>query len=171
MKKTIPVIIVLGLIFALGIGFGGDKKDKNAKKELSWLSFDSAKTVAGKENKKILVDVYTDWCGWCKKMDRDTYSDTRVMKYLNDSFVVAKLNPELDETVVYKGKEISNGEFAQSMGIHGYPTLLFFDSSGEVITGLSSYLKADDFLHVAHYVGDDIYKNMKWEEYQATLKN
>ncbi len=69
MKK----LILLALLFPFGFGlFAQDK-------EIKWLSFDEASELAVKEPKMILVSVYTDWCGWCKKMDRETFTDNEVI--------------------------------------------------------------------------------------------
>src|ERR1043165_4188211 len=95
------------LFFACAASNAGDKHEKTG---LKWLSFDAAKTLAAKGNKKIMVDVYTDWCKWCKKLDTVTYADAAVMKYLGEKYVVAKLNPEEDEHLTFKGKKMSNAE-------------------------------------------------------------
>nr|MBP7512354.1 DUF255 domain-containing protein [Bacteroidia bacterium] len=68
---------------------------KTKDDELKWYKWNEGYPVAQKDGKLILVDAYTDWCGWCKKMDRDTYSNPDIIKKLNKHFVVIKFNPEL----------------------------------------------------------------------------
>ncbi|MDE3058993.1 MAG: DUF255 domain-containing protein, partial [Bacteroidota bacterium] len=68
-------------------------------KEVKWNSFDSGMQQASNENKKVLIDVYTDWCTWCKKMDSDVYSDASVADYLKKNFVTIRLNAESNESV------------------------------------------------------------------------
>lgn len=69
--------------------------------EVTWYDWNTGYPLAAKENKLILVDVYTNWCGWCKKMDRDTYSDKDIAGTLNKQFIAIKLNPEKTD-VTYK---------------------------------------------------------------------
>ena len=61
--------------------------------ELKWYDFEEGMEKAKKENKALLIDAYTDWCGWCKVMDKETYKDARVIAKLNESFVAVKFNP------------------------------------------------------------------------------
>jgi thioredoxin-related protein len=160
------LILVFSLIvFSLTLGVAGDKDS------LNWLSFDQAKTEAAKSNKKILVDVYTDWCKWCKKMDADTYADPKVMKYLKEKFVVAKLNAESDDKVTYDGKKQTSAEFARLVGVEGFPTLLFFEPNGKVITSLSSYLDPSQMIHVAKFIGESKYEKMSFEEFEKNYKD
>lgn len=166
MKSVLLLICALALF--TGIAPAGEK---SAPTGLKWLSFDEAQAIAAKEKKTILVDVYTDWCGWCKKMDATTYGDPKVMKYLAQKYVIAKLNPEEEGTVTVQGKKITKQEFAQAVGVKGFPTLVFFNDKGEMITGLSSYLDAKQFLNVATFIGDGKYETMTWDQYSKSLKD
>jgi thioredoxin-related protein len=67
----------------------------SANDKLKWYGFDEGLAKAKKENKFLLVDFYTDWCGWCKKMDSETYANKNIIKLLNKDFVLVKLNPEI----------------------------------------------------------------------------
>ena len=64
--------------------------------------FESGFVKAKREGKILLVDVYTDWCGYCKKMDRETYTDAKIIEKLNKDFVMVKLNPEKVEYIIKK---------------------------------------------------------------------
>src|ERR1043166_1262050 len=66
---------------------------------LKWYQWNEGYPIAQKQGKMILVDAYTDWCGWCKKMDRDTYTNSDVIKKLNQHFIIVKFNPEQREKV------------------------------------------------------------------------
>ena len=66
-----------------------------------WKSFDAGVEHAKVSRKKILVDIYTDWCSWCKKMDEEVYSDPKVKEYLTKYFVIIKLNAEGEGTIQY----------------------------------------------------------------------
>ena len=135
------------------------------KSTLTWLKFDEAMLKARQENKKVLIDVYTTWCGWCKKMDADTYSDTLLAPYLSRHFVLVKLNAESDAALNYKGEASTEQGLAGSFGVNGYPTTIFLTSAGEPITATPGYMDAATFRTLASFIGEDYYLTMKYDEY------
>src|SRR5258708_4350630 len=140
MKILLSVLIVFTFLSTFGVA--GEKADTTkAKPEmLKWTTFNAGLSEAKKNDKKILLDIYTDWCGWCKRLDRDTYGNDKVAGYLKDKYVAIKLNAESGDTVRYKNKVYSQTQLAQSFGVTGYPTIVFFDSNGDVINSLGGYL-------------------------------
>ncbi len=99
------------------------------------LAFKDALKEASKGHKIIMVDLYTDWCGWCKRLDRDTYSDDNVGKYADENFVSLKMNAEQGEGI----------DLAKNYQVRGYPTILFFNEKGEEIHRLVGYQTALKF--------------------------
>lgn len=91
---------------------------------------------AKSENKYLMTDAYTDWCGWCKTMDRETFADSATGAYLNARFVSTKINAE-------EGFGI---DFAMKFRVSQFPQYLFFDSDGQLIARLSGYMKPKDFI-------------------------
>jgi thioredoxin-related protein len=134
-------------------------------KQPQWKSFDEGMKLAKQSGKKVLIDVYTDWCGWCKKMDASTYADPAVIEYLNKNFVVIKLNAEAKGKIVFAGQTMSPAEFSQGMGVDGYPATLFLKSNGEAITLLPGYSAADMFIHVLRFIGENQYEKKKFTDY------
>lgn len=153
MKNIFIVIFVLSIT---SISFS---------KEPQWKKFNSGIIEAKKSGKKILVDVYTDWCGWCKKMDTTTYTDKKVFEYIKKNYVIIKLNAESEEKISYAGQTISPAEFAQGMGISGYPATLFLKSDGEPITLLPGYAEPDRFIHILSFIGENHYEKKKFVDY------
>ncbi|MBI4535038.1 MAG: DUF255 domain-containing protein, partial [Ignavibacteriae bacterium] len=82
------------------------------KEDLKWRTFNQGVNEAKKKQKKVLIDVYTDWCGWCKRMDVQTYADKSVASYLNEKYVVIKLNAESNKKLSYKGNEYTEAELS-----------------------------------------------------------
>jgi thioredoxin-related protein len=132
------------------------------------LSFDEALKTAKKEHKKVIVDIYTDWCGWCKKMDREAYSDAGIQKIINDNFIYVKLNAEGSGVNNYNGKSYTDGELAEYFQVTGYPTTVFLDSKGKIIefdydktrmSNLPGYYEIKDFKKILEYIRDEKYKN------------
>ena len=140
------------------------------KSKLQWCSFEKGLAEAKKTNKKMLVDVYTDWCGWCKRMDTDTYSNADIASYLQDKYVVVKLNAESSTRQSYNGKQYTEQELAGEFGVTGYPTTIFFKSDGAAITALPGYADAANFKTILSYIAEDHYLNTKFEDYARTKK-
>lgn len=134
-------------------------------KDLQWKKYNAGVVEAKKTGKKVLVDVYTDWCKWCKKMDEVTYKDSKVKAYLEKNFVVIKLDAEGTENVSYQGRTMAAPQFAKEMQIDGYPATLFMKSSGEAITVLPGYSEPAMFLNVLSYIKEEQYSKKNFEQY------
>ncbi len=154
------LLILLLLASAVSTTLPGEKS------ELKWKKLDAGLVEAKRANKVILMDVYTDWCKWCKKLDSDVYGNDKVAKVLNKEFVLVKINAESSSPVTYKGRTSSEMELAQALGVNGYPTIFFLDQDGEPINSLGGYVDADRFLPIVKYFGEGHYKTTTWEEYK-----
>jgi thioredoxin-related protein len=118
MKKVLfGVFSVVGVALAM-YTFSPIKKGVQASQStgkavaIKWMSWQEAVEANKKEQKKIFIDCYTDWCGWCKKMDRDTYANPDIIKKLNKDFIVVKFNPELSNlTYMVDSQEYSARDF------------------------------------------------------------
>ncbi len=153
--------ILLAVFIAM---FPGD--DKPAEKiEPKWSAFDAGFEQAKTSNKKVMIDIYTDWCKWCKKLDSDVYGNSNVAKYLNEKYIIIKMNGESDKKVTFKGKSYSEAQLAQAFGVKGYPTIVFIKPNQELITNLGGYVDSSKFLNIIKFLGEDYYETMKWEDY------
>lgn len=118
----IKVIGALLLTLLIGSSF-------KAENEIKWLDFNSGYDLAKKKNKIMIVDIYTDWCGWCKRMDRDTYEKANIISAINSDFIPVKFNPEIKgvmynfEGRVYSGEQLAG--VISNYQISGYPTTIF----------------------------------------------
>ena len=147
----------------------------NPYSEVGWMSFEQAVTLSKTTERKLFVDVYTDWCGWCKKMDTNTFSETRVAKYLGENFYPIKLDAEQTGDIQFNDhtfKFIEQGrrgyhELAAALlnGKMSYPSVVFLNEKFEIIMVLPGYREADEFLKIAKFVGDDHYLTTSWEDY------
>jgi thioredoxin-related protein len=88
-----------------------------------------------------------------------------VIRYMNTNYYLVKLNAETGERLTYQGRQYSNAQFAQALGISGYPTMAFFKPDGGIITTVSSYFPTEKFLPIARYFGGGDYKTMTWDAY------
>ncbi len=132
---------------------------------LVWHTFDEGMALARVQNKQVLIDVYTDWCGWCKVMDQKTYTHPDISRYLNEKFILIRLNPETDGPVTYRGKQYSASSFAQGIGVNGYPATAFFESGDQMITMVPGYIEASEFLNIIRFIGEKKYNDMTFEDF------
>jgi thioredoxin-related protein len=144
---------------------------------VKWYTIEEAFDLTKKQPRKIVIDVYTDWCSWCKVMDSKTFSNAVIAAYMNQKFYPVKFNAEQKTEVVLNGKTykyLANGargyhEFAAELlnGQMGYPSVVFLDEQTNMIQPLQGYLKARQFDAILKFIGEDIYKNKKWDEFQS----
>jgi len=139
-------------------------------KKLDWLAFDAAAVQAAKQNKHMIIDVYTAWCGWCKVMDRETYGNPEVAAYLTDNFVLAKVNGESSAKVRWKGEELTERQFARKIGVSGYPATFFMKPDSELLGGVPGFIKTPEFLIYSRYVATKWYRKGKIQEYVDSLR-
>jgi len=118
----------------------------------SWRAWDAGLREAAVSGRPVLVDVYTDWCGWCKRMDRDVYARADVQEYLARKFVTVKLDAESSAAARYEGRSYTQRGLAARFGVTGYPTTL--GAKGNYLGNSPGYVPPSDFLLQLRYVGD-----------------
>jgi thioredoxin-related protein len=138
---------------------------------LTWIRYDDGLKQAAKAKKPIIVDFYTDWCGFCKKMDKMTYADSTVSKYLKEHFVMVKVNGESKDPLTLPTGSMTGRELTRSFSVTGYPTTWFLDPTGQRIDKLVGYVGPDKLIIVLRYFGDGSYKTQTWENYYAKVTN
>lgn len=179
------------LIFSCNAQGNNNAKPANAPKAtvvaadtaIQWLTFEEALKLNETAPKKIFIDFYTDWCGWCKVMDKNTFKDPNVIKLMNKYFYPVKFNAEQRAPIDFKGKTytfIDQGgrgyhELAAAImqGQLSYPTFMFLTPDFQIITPLQGYVKKEDFEPIVNFLGQDFFlpeKNMVWEDYKAKYK-
>lgn len=172
MKKILILTITL---FSLSISAQG----------INWMSFEEAVKAQKITPKKIFVDAYTIWCGPCKLLDKNTFSNPDLVAYMNENYYAVKFNAEGNDTVNFKDKTYTNPgfnpeskgrnsvhELALFFGVRAYPTMLFLDEETNFITPLTGYRTPNQLeLYLKMFKSDD-YKNLKTqEEFNAYSSN
>jgi thioredoxin-related protein len=130
-----------------------------------WREWDDGLREARVSGKPVLVDVYTDWCGWCKRMDRDVYARADVRDYLQRRFVAIKLDAEGGDAEQWKGASYTSRSLAAQFRVTGYPTTIFLDASGEHLVNVPGYVPADRFLLLLRYVGERHIDRISFDEF------
>jgi len=121
---------------------------------LAWRAWDRGIEESRQNGKPVLVDVSTDWCGWCKRMKSEVYAKPEVRDYLLDHFVLIEINAEASDPARYEGKAYTSRSLAARFGVSGYPTTVFLRSGGEHLVSVPGYVEAPQFLQVLRYIGD-----------------
>ena len=164
-----------------------DDKDKTASSvepfdgTIKWITIQEAAKLSEKKPRKIIMDVYTDWCGWCKKMDASTFQHPAVAKYISENFYAVKLNGESKDVINFKGKDY---KFVQSgmrgynelaafflNGQLGYPSIVFLDEKLDLIQTLPGYKDAKTFDLIAHFFGQNEHKKGTFDQFAAQYKS
>ncbi len=172
MKRT-SLFLVWVFFFATGFA--------RAQESLNWLTLQQAEKEMAKKPKKLLIDVYTDWCGWCKVMDQQTFQHSTIAKIINQYYYPVKFNAEQKDDVVFRGKTykfVANGrsgynELAAEMlqGKLSYPTIVYMDEEFNVIQAVPGFFKPADIEPVLKFFGTGAYKTTDWNTYQANFKS
>ncbi|MFT5337890.1 MAG: thioredoxin-related protein [Sphingobacteriales bacterium] len=160
-----------------------------AQDKIQWVSVDELASLQAKEPKKVLMDVYTAWCGPCKMMMAQTFSDPQIIQYVNKHFYAVKFNAEGKDALNFKGKEYINEnydpakatrrngthQFASIAAVDGrlaYPTVVYMDEKLNVITPIQGFLKADQITPILTFVKNEVYKKNVfdiWKECNSEL--
>ncbi len=150
--------------------------------EIKWVTFNEALELQKKKPKKIMMDVYTSWCGPCKMLDKNTFQNKQVAAFVNENYYAVKFNGEGNDIVNYKEKQFANPnydaskakrrnsghELARYLQISAYPTIVFFDENSEVITPLRGYQTPVQLeLYLKMFKKDDHKKIKTQEEFNA----
>lgn len=177
--------IVLGLVLgmtALSISSFTEKGSDAEKGLVNWYTWEEAVEASKTEPKKVFVDIYTDWCGWCKKMDKSTFNNPKVAEYLNANYYPVKLNAEQKEDIVFQGHVFKYVPGTRGRGYHQlagallegklrYPTVIFLNEEFQVMQRFATYLDAPTFDMIQRYLGEpDLQEEMTWEQYQQHYK-
>ncbi|NAS32659.1 DUF255 domain-containing protein [Flavobacteriaceae bacterium R38] len=172
LKLARPVILVL--TFVLSTSFiNSDTRETT----IQWMSWEEAveKAATDKNPKKVFIDIYTDWCHWCKVMDKNTFNDPKVAAYMQEHYYMVKLDGESKRDITHNGKTfkyVPSGrrgyhELAAALmqGRLSYPTTIFMSEKFEMLSPVPGYQKPDAFMKIAKYFGENIYLEKKWADY------
>ena len=151
--------------------------------KINWMSFEEAVKLNETDPRKISIDVYTDWCGWCTKMDQTTFIDPSIVEYMNKNYYAVKFDAEQAEPIEFMGYTFINQNpngprkgthqlaAALLQGKMSYPSYVFMNEKNQVLTIVPGYAEAKDFLPILEYFGSDAFMTTSWEEYSKNKNN
>ena len=173
-RNLATVVYVVVLLTAMSFNAIGQAK-------VNWVTWEEAVILSQDEPRKFVVDVYTDWCGWCKKMDKATFQNENVAAYMNETFYAIKFNAEQRDDIQLKEKVYKfvksgrNGyhELAAEItfGKLSYPTVVFLDEKLDVIQPMAGFKDAEMFEMIMTYFGGDHHKTTPWKKYSTNYSS
>lgn len=155
-------LIFLFLITALHAGESAQK--------VQWLTMEEAQERFSEEPRMIFVDVYTDWCGWCRRMTNETFAHPIIAEILNTHFYPVKLNAEQEDPIVFRGVTYENENIGQRRATHNfaiallqgrmsYPSVVFFDDNLQLITAIPGFRPPKNMEAVLAFFKTEAYKD------------
>jgi thioredoxin-related protein len=177
-------LVLLAFALIITTSFSKAVSAQDATK-VKWYTIEEAvdlnNKAKNKDKKKFFIDVYTDWCGWCKKMDQNTFTDPVIIKYLNEKFWPVKFDAESAEPVTINGQTYVNPNPGARRSTHqlavallnkrlSYPSFAFLDQEAKLITVLPGYNTPEKLEPVLHYIAEEAYLDQTFDQFKANFK-
>ena len=152
-----------------------------AQTQVKWVKMSKALEQAETQKKKIFIDLYTDWCSWCKKMDVATFQKPDIAEYVNANFIPVKFNAEHRGEITYqdqafdfvkygkRGYHQLAAELSKSLGRLSFPTIIFLDENQNVIQPIPGFQDPKSFEVIMHYMGEDHFRTTPFKAFSANF--
>lgn len=190
-KNYIAFILLFALapmIIAATNNGGPDKGTtevvSNEEAEIQWMTFEEAMKKNKKTPKKIFIDVYTDWCGWCKVMDKQTFTDPTIIAYMNANYYAVKFDAEQRESITFKDKEYKFilSDPNRNKGYHelaaallngrlSYPTVVFLDEDMNMLTPVPGFRRPPELDTMLKFFGGNHHKSTDYETFSQNYQS
>lgn len=171
MRYAAILTVFVVSVFALAASEPGEK--------IKWYSFEEAVELSREHPRKILIDIYTDWCGFCKRMEAETFSNPQVARFINKHFYPVKLNSETKDTIEFQGHTfINEGEGRRSphqlsvallQGQMSYPSIVYINEQLELLTAVPGFRTPEQIEPLLRFIGENHYLHQSWENYQQNF--
>lgn len=169
--KSLLFFCLIAFCFAAGNKIKSDK--------VEWLPLNEVTVKVKEQDKPILIDLYTDWCYWCKVMDKKTYSNKKVIDYINEHFYSARINAETKETINWKEKSytynnnyrINDFSLFVTYGRASFPTTVIIADGNSAPIPIAGFMEPKEIERILKYFGEGAYKTKNFPEFEKTFKS
>lgn len=175
-------ILLILFIFVLSNPFYAQPlalPEVNKTEKLRWYTIEEAEQLNRSQPKKFMIDVYTDWCGWCKVMDDSTFSHPVIMRLLNQYFYPVKFNAETKDTIQFNGGKYINlkktGRSTHPLAISmlgwrmSYPTIVYYTEKLEFLGPMPGYKNAPQLEVILQFIAQEKFRSMSMEAFEKTF--
>ena len=150
--------------------------------KVKWMSWDEAVEANQKEPRLIFVDTYTDWCGWCKKMDASTFSNPVIAAYMNEHYYSVKMDAEMKDTINFNGYTFVNPRPEARRSTHqlaaslldnklSYPSFIFLNSEFQRLQIIPGYKGPKQFEPIVRYFVEGATQGVQYEDYMSSFES
>ncbi len=173
MQNLKPVLFFSLIIFSFAAG------NKVSNEKVQWLKLNEVAVKAKEQDKPILIDLYTDWCYWCKVMDKKTYNNKKVIDYINEHFYCARVNAETKEVLSWKNKDylydtnnkINSFSLYLTYGRASFPTTVIIADENAAPIPIEGFMEPKEIERILKYFGEGAYKTKNFPEFEKTFKS
>ncbi len=176
MKKS----LILTLLMMMALAAKSQNRTATDKSPVKWYTIEEAEKLIKESPRPIFVDAYTDWCGWCKKMDQDTFSNPVISDILNNKFYPVKFNAEGTDSITFLGQTFINDGSAGKAhqlavallrGELAYPTVVFLTTQDGHLAAypVAGYKEPKEMEIFLNFFADRAYETQKWEDFQKNF--
>lgn len=169
MKRIMLILVISLAVFNL----------TGQKSEVKWYTIEEAEKLIKAEPRPLFIDTYTDWCGWCKKLDQDTFSHPVIAEILNSKFYPVKFDAEGKEPVVFQGTTfINDGKAGRThqlavallKGQLSYPNIVFFNEKNQLLTNVPGYREPKQMEVLLSFFSEKAYDKMDFQAFEKSFK-
>ena len=160
-------IFLLAASFSCKEPFNEKIAAKDNSLSVKWENISAVFKNRDNIKKPVLIFFYTEWCTFCKKMDRDIFSDDKISQYMNENFISIRVNPEKEnDKIKVMEKDLTPYELMMHIGAQGFPTTLFLNEKTEPLTAIPGYIENKTFLLILKYLKEELYnKKISLDDY------
>jgi len=160
----LPILISLFAISCSSDSGAAENQPTEQEHEF-WVSLEEAQHQALDKGRYILLDVYTEWCGFCRRMIRETYADKRVQEALDQYFYPVRIDAESLRMVTFQGQSYSMQDLALAFGVQSFPTTIFLNPQGEPVALQPGFIEAERFHKMLSFVGSESYRTQTFQQF------
>lgn len=172
-KKAVFALVTCLFVFSFA------KIKPIEKEKINWISIEEANLKMKTDPRPVMIDLYTNWCYWCKMMDKKTYNNSKVISYINDHFYAVKLNAETKDTLLWNNKDygfntrdkVNDFALYLTQGQLSFPSTIIFPEINTLPAAIPGFMEPKEIEVILTYFGDHKYKSQNFSEYSANFKS